>query len=114
MKKTLLALALAVSALPALAQYTGPGPQPITVKQLQASGHDDQFVVLRGHLTRQISGERYQFSDGTGTLLVKIDTDRWPAGSTVNDKNTVELAGQYDKEIFGTPKLKVKRIQTLP
>lgn len=117
MKKMIIALALAVPALPAFAQYSGPGPgadaaaQSTTVKQLLASGKDDQHVVLRGHITKRIDDEKYQFSDGTGEMPVKIEHKRWPDGQTVNDKSTVELTGEYDKEVIGTSKLKVKQIK---
>lgn len=117
MKKTIIALALAVPALTAFAQYTGPGAetaaQSVTIKQLLASGKDDQHVVLRGHITKQLGDEKYQFSDGTGEIPVKIEHKRWPEGQAVNDKHTVELSGEYDKEIVGTSKLKVKQIKVI-
>ncbi|HDR9757813.1 TPA: NirD/YgiW/YdeI family stress tolerance protein [Burkholderia cepacia ATCC 25416] len=117
MKKTIIALALSVPALTAFAQYTGPGAdasaQPTTVKQLLASGKDDQRVVLRGHITKRLNDEKYQFSDGTGEIPVKIEQKRWADGQAVSEKNTVELIGEYDKEIIGTSKLKVKQIKVV-
>ncbi|WP_179402983.1 YgiW/YdeI family stress tolerance OB fold protein [Burkholderia guangdongensis] len=115
MKKTIIALALTIAALPALAQYTGPGAdaaaQPTTVKQLLASGKDDQQVVLRGHITKQLDDDKYQFSDGTGEIPVKIK--HWPNGQTIGEKNTVELSGEYDKPMFESSKLKVKQIKVV-
>lgn len=115
MKRTIIALALASPALSALAQYIGPGAntaaQLATVKQLVASGKDDQHVVLRGHITKRLDDEKYQFSDGTGEIQVKIE--HWPNGQTVDEKNTVELTGEYDKELFESSKLKVKQIKVV-
>jgi len=69
-EKTLTVLTLTVAALPALAQYTDPRPQTSTAKQLQANGHDKQFVVRRGHITCQAGSDNDPLTDGTGSQRV--------------------------------------------
>lgn len=115
MKKIVLALTFAILTLTAFAQYTGPGADlpPTTVKQLLASGKDDQLVTLRGHITKRLSDKKYQFSDGTGEILVKINQKYWPDGQAINEKQMVELTGEYDKEVIGTSKLEVKHIKVI-
>lgn len=123
MKKIILTLVLATSAVGAFAQYTGPGANapdtttsgttPTTVKQLLDSGKDDQHVTLRGHITRSVGDEKYEFADSTGQVLVEIDGKRWPAGHPVNEKSTVELTGKYDKELVGKSKVEVKEIKII-
>lgn len=117
MKKTIIALTLTAASLTALAQYTGPGATAqataTTVKQLLDAGKDDQAVVLRGHITRHIGDEEYEFTDDTGQMLVKIDHKRWPAGQSVSETSTVELTGKYDKEFFGKSKIDVKEVKVV-
>lgn len=121
MKKTILALALATSAVAAFAQYTGPGTNtpgtttsattPTTVKQLLDTGKDDQHVMLRGHITRSLGDDKYEFADSTGQVIIEIDEKRWPADHPVNEKSTVELTGKYDKELIGKSKVEVRGIK---
>ena len=115
MKKIIITCLLAAPAIGAYAQYTGPGAEATatTVKQLLDAGKDDQRVVLRGHLVKQVGDEKYQFADNTGQMPVKIDHKRFPAGQSVSEASTVELTGKYDKEFVGTSKVKVHEIKVI-
>lgn len=116
MKKQFIACLIAASAAAAAhAQYTGPGAEvsATTVKQLLDAGKDDQRVMLRGHIVKFIGDEKYQFADDTGEILVKIDRKRWPAGQPVNQTNTVELTGKYDKARTGASKVKIYALKVM-
>ncbi|CAM3377259.1 YgiW/YdeI family stress tolerance OB fold protein [Cupriavidus taiwanensis] len=109
---TALAAALGLSAAGASAQYTGPSTVPVmTVKALQADGKDDQQAVLRGKIVSSVGDERYLFSDGTGQIKVKIKARTWPAQKPVDAQTTVELVGEYDKELIGESHFDVKEIR---
>lgn len=112
MKRILIATAFAMAAAAAHAQYTGPSAIPAaTVKSLQQGGKDDQHAVLRGKIVSHVGHERYLFADGTGQMQVKIKASRWPAQKPVDANTTVELLGEYDKELIGESHFDVKEIR---
>ncbi|MFX1676316.1 NirD/YgiW/YdeI family stress tolerance protein [Paraburkholderia sp. A2WS-5] len=115
MKKLIIAGLIATFAAAAHAQYTGPGERPAatTVQQLASAGKDDQRVVLRGQVVKSLGDEKYTFKDSTGEIPVKIDARHWPSGQPVNDTTTVDLTGKYDKEWFGTPKVKIHDVKVV-
>ena len=102
MKKTAFALVLAASAAASFAQYAGPGAAPAaaSVKSILAHPVDDQHVTLRGKIVRQVRGDKYVFSDGTGEIRVDIDGDKFPLGRPVNASTTVEIVGEVDTEFM--------------
>ncbi|MGO4812316.1 YgiW/YdeI family stress tolerance OB fold protein [Cupriavidus sp. 2MCAB6] len=114
MKRILIAAVLTATAVMAQAQYVGPSTVPATtVKALAEQGKDDQHAVLRGKIVNNVGHELYQFDDGTGQIRIKIDKKLWPAGQPVDASTQVELLGEYDKELFGDSKFKVKQIRIL-
>jgi uncharacterized protein (TIGR00156 family) len=99
------------SAIPALQHYTGPstpgasvgyaGPtslQPTTVKALIDHGKDDQHAILRGRIVSFDGGEHYTFADSTGQMRVEIDVSKFPVGRPVDEKMTVEVTGELDRD----------------
>ncbi len=104
---------LAVSHSTAWAQYVGPDGAPTSVKMLLDHGRDHEFVVLRGNIIKRAAyfDDLYEFSDGSGTILIKIDHKRWPLGLQIDDKSTVEIAGKFDREIVSFNKIKVVDIR---
>ncbi|MGF6543204.1 NirD/YgiW/YdeI family stress tolerance protein [Paraburkholderia youngii] len=115
MKKLIVACLIAASAAEAHAVCTGPGAEATatTVQQLRDAGREDQRIALRGHIVKSIGDEKYQFADSTGELPVKIDHKRWPAAQPVNQTGTIELTGEYDKEIVGASKAEVCDIKVV-
>ncbi|MBC8006525.1 MAG: NirD/YgiW/YdeI family stress tolerance protein [Prolixibacteraceae bacterium] len=112
-KKTISLLAIAAvtaSATLAQAQYTGPAAAPTTVKELLAQGKDDQYATLRGNLVKRIGGEKYLFSDGSGQITVEIDDKDFPAQQPVDAKTEVQLTGEFDKELIGSPEFDVDTV----
>lgn len=94
--------------------YTGPSGAPLmTAKDLLAKGKDDQYVRLKGKLTSHKGDEDYEFTDASGKITVEIDADRFPQGVTVDHNTTVELTGEFDKEMFGESKLDVEQIKVV-
>lgn len=79
--------------------YAGPSTiAPMSVKDLMANGKDDQNAVLRGRIVSHDGGDHYTFDDGTGRIRVEIDNDDFPAGRQIDDKVTVELIGELDRD----------------
>jgi len=113
MKTTIIAIAFVfVAALaPAFAQdgggFAGPGPGVITVKDAKEM-RDDSKVTLRGYIVQHIGDDKYLFTDGTGSIRVEIDRDKW-RGLTVGSKDLVEIQGEVDKD-WNSVEIEVDRI----
>lgn len=95
---------------PSAGGFSGPGPAPVSVKEA-LNMWDDSFVILRGNIVQHLGDDKYLFKDATGTIRVEIDHDEW-YGQNVTPANTVELAGEIDKE-WGKVEVEVKRITVL-
>lgn len=78
--------------------YSGPSSiKVISVKELTATGRDDQKAILRGRIVSHDGDDHYTFDDGTGQIRVDIDDDDFPVGVKIDDKTQVELHGELDK-----------------
>lgn len=108
---TLMAIASLVCTSAAQAQYAGPTSQVThsTVAAVLKNPVDDQPVVLRGLLTKQVGNEKYLFSDGTGEIRVDIDTKRF-AGQKIDEKTKVELRGEVEKDFMESPEIDVDTV----
>ena len=69
---------------------------------------DETPVLLIGNIQKNLGGELYAFSDGTGTITVEIDDEDW-MGQTVKAGDKVSIWGEIDKE-FNSIKVDVDRI----
>jgi uncharacterized protein (TIGR00156 family) len=107
------ALAAVCVSFAAMAQYTGPNGTAVTVKQLVDSGRDHDSVTLSGNIIKRVEGDLYQFSDGTGTVYIKIDRKRWPNDLKIDEKSKVVISGKYIKQIVGPTKVEVVSIRKL-
>ncbi|MBC7455520.1 MAG: NirD/YgiW/YdeI family stress tolerance protein [Massilia sp.] len=83
----------------------------LIVKQLLATGVDDQYVILKGKLIRHSGGKHYDFADQGGEIRIEIDPEHFPPGVTIDANTAVELLGKYDKERFGKSEVEVKQIR---
>lgn len=98
----------------AVSNYIGPSTVPsMTAKQLLANGADKQYVTLTGKLVRHTGGKHYILADTSGEIPVEISPKHFPANQTIDANTTVELAGKFDKERFGTSKLEVKQVKVV-
>lgn len=88
--------------------FQGPGVATSTVADALKMS-DDTPVVLKGKIEKSLGNEKYQFNDGTGTIVVEIDDDEWN-GLNVTPENTVQITGEIDKEMLATPSVDVEMI----
>ncbi|MDO6683672.1 MULTISPECIES: NirD/YgiW/YdeI family stress tolerance protein [unclassified Oceanobacter] len=97
------------------AQYVGPSAQQSvsSVADIFKHASDDQRVILRGYLIKQVSSEKYLFSDGSGDIRVEIDAEDF-RGQTVNEKTQVELIGEVEKDFLESPEVDVDIINVVP
>ena len=96
------------------AQYTGPSQvkQYKNVAEILKDPVDDVYVSLKGKIPMQLSNKMYQFTDGTGTIDVKIGPKEF-AGQQVNANTQVEIWGEVDKDLMQKPKIEVKRLTVI-
>ncbi|ALB55767.1 Protein ygiW precursor [Cronobacter universalis NCTC 9529] len=130
MKKQLIALCIAASALsatPVMAQkggFSGPdssasatatskggfqGPDAASTTVSEAKNlRDDAWVVLEGNIVRKMGKELYEFRDASGTVNVDIDDHVWN-GVTITPKDKVRIEGEVDKD-WNSVEIDVKKI----
>lgn len=78
---------------------------PNTIAGVLDSAYDGQIVVLRGRLTKYLGHDRYEFTDGTGTIEVELDDDQdW---SFISKDQLIQIRGEFDNE-FMDKKIDVK------
>lgn len=85
-----------VLAQPAAGGFTGPSQAAVSVAEAKKLS-DDAPVVLNGRIEKSLGGEKYLFTDNTGSVTVEIDNEDWN-GVSVSEKDTVELRGEVDKD----------------
>ncbi len=56
---------------------------------------DETAVTLKGTLLKHLNEDYYEFSDGTGVILLDIDDDLWKA-SHIKACDTVQVVGDVD------------------
>ena len=95
-------------------RYVGPSSAALsTVKQLVASGKDDQYARLQGKIVSHEQGKKYTFADDSGSMSVEISSKRFPEGKTISAEQRVELSGKLDKG-WNKMKFEVKEVRLLP
>jgi uncharacterized protein (TIGR00156 family) len=95
----------------ASAQFVGPSSVKLTtVAEVLKNGTDDQHVALRGNLLKKVGSEKYDFSDGTGTIRVEIDKKIFPR-EPIDEKTKLELQGEVEKEFMASPEIDVDSIR---
>ena len=115
-----LALGLGVSAASAQSPHANDDPQSKaereaprrTSAQGMRSVPNGQRVQLRGRIVSQQGGDRYVFSDGSGSVLVDIDSRllngrKLPAGAEV------EIQGEVDTRVKTAPKIEARSVMVL-
>ena len=83
--------------------FHGPSHALNTVKSVLDAGmfSDDTPVTLTGKITRSLGGEHYTFTDGSGSITVEIDHDKW-FGIQVTPNTKIMINGEIDKEFTHT------------
>ncbi len=111
-KTTVAAAVIALAGVSGAAlAYTTPHEQmqPVatSVAQILQETKDDQRVSLRGQITKQISKEKFIFTDGSGEIQLDIDDDL-TAKTPINPPVEVEIIGEVDKGIVSDTEIEVK------
>lgn len=111
MKRSIALVTLLAAAPFAAAQYLGPGAQGAAnnVKAVLDNPVDDQYVVLRGNLTSQVTREKYMFTDGSGQIRVEIDEDVFPR-HRIGPETVVEIYGEVENDYMQSPEIDVDRV----
>lgn len=83
--------------------FSGPSAGLKTVKAVLDAGmfSDDTPVTLTGHITNSLGDEHYQFTDGTGSITIDIDHDKW-FGAQVTPQTKITIQGEIDQEFNHT------------
>ena len=107
-------LLLSMLATPSFAQYTGPVAASIatSVKAILDKPVDNQNVILKGKLIKQISLEKYIFSDGSNQITADIDKDDFPL-APISENTTIEIRGEVKKDLLGEPEIDVDTVRVL-
>jgi uncharacterized protein (TIGR00156 family) len=79
--------------------FTGPGGAVSTAAEAQ-NMPDDAPVTLTGKIEKGLGGDKYQFRDASGVIVLEIDSDDW-GGVTVGENDVVEVSGEVDKDFSG-------------
>ena len=102
MKKSLLSATLSLTLLAgtAVAGSNFSYDQPnVTVAQALRM-NDDHDIRLTGYVVEQIGKEKYLFQDGTGTIVVEIDQDKW-RNLRASARTRLTIWGQIEEEKGG-------------
>ncbi|MGC9386203.1 MAG: NirD/YgiW/YdeI family stress tolerance protein [Hydrogenovibrio sp.] len=102
--------ALSISSL-AAAGYIGPSDenQPQNAKAVLDKPKDDQFVVLKGYLIKQVSSDKYQFGDDSGEIRVEIDHNLFTS-DPIDENTLVEIRGEVEKDFMDSPEIDVNHL----
>ena len=90
--------------------FVGEALKPISIEEAKKLP-DESLVMLQGKITKRISNDEYEFSDGKHKTVVEIDDDDWN-GVKVSPKNKVEIEGETDKDLTSF-KIEVKSISKI-
>lgn len=89
-------------------------PESVKIQKVSELQHlkDDQAVILKGNIIKQINEETYLFSDGTGTIVLDIDEDVWK-GNDVTATDVVRIHGEFDKHLLKDSEIDVDIIEVV-
>lgn len=102
MNKTLLSAAIGLSLLAGTAvagsNFSYDQPHVSVAQALRMN--DDHDIRLTGYVVEQIGKEKYLFEDGTGTIVVEIDEDKW-RNMRASARTRLTIWGQIEEEKGG-------------
>lgn len=90
--------------------FRGPTPDLTSIVQAKTF-HNDAWVVLVGHIIKQVGHELYEFKDSSGSAYIEIDDKHW-MGQTLSPDKKVRIEGEVDKE-WNNFEIDVKKIQVV-
>jgi uncharacterized protein (TIGR00156 family) len=83
---------------------------PISIAEVKKMS-DDAYVTMSGYITKRLSDDTYNFTDGKDNLTVEIGKKAW-RGQTITPKDKILLQGEVDKD-FTSFEVKAKSISKL-
>lgn len=104
-----LALLPFMLAVPAGAQFTGPGRETVTTVAEAHNARDDAPFDLTGNITERLRDEYFTFQDETGSIVAEIERVRF-RGREVTPETTVRITGEVDRNLRGR-ELEVRRLE---
>ena len=68
-----------------------------SIEEVKQNSYDEQLVVLRGRFTRQVSHDKYEFTDEKGnTIVTELDDDKnW---SHVSKDALMDILAEVDRD----------------
>lgn len=69
------------------------------IATLKKNAYDDQLVTIKGRFTKQLTKDKFEFTDTKGqTIVVELDDDRnW---SFIRKDALVEIVAEVDKDLM--------------
>lgn len=113
MRILLAAMLFVFMAVPAHAEFKGPGTaSPVTEASQVAKASDDTPCVLKGNIIEKVSNtdDKYIFRDKSGEVRVEIDHEVF-AGRTVTPDMEVVLRGKVDANTIKANDVDVKVLE---
>lgn len=95
---TALSLTLLAGSATAGSNFSYNQPQVTVAQALRMT--EDRDIRLTGYVVEQVGKEKYLFDDGTGTLLVEIDKDKWRE-MRASSRTRLTIWGQLDEDERG-------------
>lgn len=86
--------------------------KPVTVAEIKTL-KDETAVSLKGTLVKHLNQDHYEFSDGTGLILLDIDDDLWKS-SSIQAGDEVHVLGEVDTHRYKPTDIEVLKIEKLP
>lgn len=69
---------------------------------------DDAYVTMSGYITKRLSDDEYNFTDGNNNVTLEIKGKVW-RGLTVTPKDKIIIVGEVDKDLTSF-KIEVKSV----
>lgn len=101
-------------ALPASAQFDGPGApsEQTSVQAILDNPEDDQAVLLQGRILEKVGEEKYAFTDGDAEIRVEIEEEVFPQ-QRITPEMKVEIRGEVEDDFFQDPEVDVERLTVM-
>lgn len=84
--------------------------EPMSIAEVKKLS-DDSYVVMSGHITKRLGEKKYDFSDGTDNIVIKIKEKVW-RGQKVTPKDKITIYGNLDKD-FTSNEINVKSLKII-
>ena len=85
--------------------------KPMSVDEVDKMS-DDSYVFMVGYIVKQVGDEKYEFSDGTNSIIIKIKPKVWQ-GQKVTPKDKIMIMGEIDKDFVREREIKVKSLKLI-